>query len=149
MSTPRLAPNKEAIAREAAKVFCENHGLRERFIENDLTRAFQSVINKATTELREANDNLFNIKQRTVIENKQLKSHAAFRHTETMTAEEIDREQFRRNKARWRRPRLHFNRFALTANCLCECGLRFTTKGIAQHQKRCAAYQTKFSTLKP
>src|SRR5213078_1381583 len=92
-------PINEAIAREMAKDFCEQHGLREHFIENDLTRAFQSVINKVTTELHEANDNLFKIKQRTVIENKQLKSHAAFRHTETMTAEEIDREQFRRNKA--------------------------------------------------
>jgi len=39
------ASKKEAI--EAAEKFCENHGLREHFIEKDLARAFQAAIDEA------------------------------------------------------------------------------------------------------
>lgn len=32
----------------------------------------------------------------------------------------------------------------LTHKCPCACGLRFTTKGIAQHQRKCPVQQAKW-----
>jgi len=42
------------------------------------------------------------------------------------------------------RVRLALAQGHLTHKCLCACGLRFTTKGIAQHQRRCAIQQAKW-----
>lgn len=65
--------------------------------------------------------------------------------TAPLTGEALQREQMRRTKRRNERFRLHFNSYRLTAKCRCECGLRFTTKGIAQHQHACPVYQAKWA----
>lgn len=33
----------------------------------------------------------------------------------------------------------------LTHKCLCACGLKYTTKGIAQHQRRCRVQQDRWN----
>ena len=65
------------------------------------------------------------------------------------SADDLEREQRRRNRIRDRKFRIHFNRFRLTAKHLCECGLRFTAKGISQHQRACQIYQQRWGHLRP
>lgn len=59
--------------------------------------------------------------------------------------EALAREQMRANKRREARKTNNFTG-GLRAKCLCACGLRFTTKGIAQHQRRCAIQQAKWNS---
>jgi hypothetical protein len=68
------APTKEVIAEEAANKFCFDWGIINQPLETALIRAFKSAIDKAKTDLKEANDNLFKIANKYRIENRKLKN---------------------------------------------------------------------------